>query len=282
MAWSSAASPTLFAIVGDALPKERRVMGFTVQSVLRRVPMMIAPAVGGILIAGQGTRHGVRVGLAAAIALAAVTFALVRRVDLPRLQDHEPIRLAGVWRSLPTALRRLLTSDVLVRTCEGLADVFIVLYAIDVIGVSPPQFGILVAIQMATAIAAYMPAATIARRSGRKPFVIATFVAFALFPLAVVTATGFASLAFAFLIGGLREIGEPARKSMIVDLAQPNLRARTVGVYYLVRGVAVSPAAAIGGVLWSMRPQATFLVACAFGVAGAVTFAITVPADDAG
>ena len=31
MALTSAASPTLFAVVGDALPKEKRTMGFTVQ-----------------------------------------------------------------------------------------------------------------------------------------------------------------------------------------------------------------------------------------------------------
>ena len=38
MAWSSMASPTLFAVIGDALPRERRALGFTVQSILRRIP----------------------------------------------------------------------------------------------------------------------------------------------------------------------------------------------------------------------------------------------------
>src|SRR5262245_50751186 len=32
MAWASMASPTLFAVVGDALPRERRALGFTLQS----------------------------------------------------------------------------------------------------------------------------------------------------------------------------------------------------------------------------------------------------------
>jgi MFS family permease len=36
MAWDAMASPTLFAVVGDALPREKRTMGFTVQSILRR------------------------------------------------------------------------------------------------------------------------------------------------------------------------------------------------------------------------------------------------------
>src|SRR5881394_2823063 len=41
MAWSSMATPTLFAVVGDALPRSKRTMGFTVQSMLRRVPIVI-------------------------------------------------------------------------------------------------------------------------------------------------------------------------------------------------------------------------------------------------
>ena len=62
MAWDSMASPTLFAVVGDALPPAKRTMGFTVQSILRRVPIIVAPAVGGLAIARLGIRGGVRSG----------------------------------------------------------------------------------------------------------------------------------------------------------------------------------------------------------------------------
>ncbi len=54
MAWTSMASPTLFAVVGDALPKGRRAMGFTVQSILKRVPIVVAPTLGGLAIAAYG------------------------------------------------------------------------------------------------------------------------------------------------------------------------------------------------------------------------------------
>jgi MFS family permease len=280
MAWSSAASPTLFAIVGDALPRHQRTMGFTVQSILRRVPIIIAPSIGGVWIATHGIRGGVRLGLVVALVLAMVTLAITARVQIPAMAQPRSERIGVVWRELPGALRRLLGSDILVRMCEGLADVFIVLYAIDVVGITAPQFGLLVAVQMATAIIVYVPAATFVRTVGRKPFVIATFLAFALFPIAVVFATGLTSLAVAFVIGGLREIGEPARKAMIVDLAVPHRRARTVGMYYLIRGLAVSPAAAIGGMLWTVHVTLPFVVAGLFGVAGAIVFAVTVPREE--
>jgi MFS family permease len=46
MVWSSMVSPAIFAVIGDSLPKERRAMGFTIQSMLKRVPMTIAPIIG--------------------------------------------------------------------------------------------------------------------------------------------------------------------------------------------------------------------------------------------
>jgi MFS family permease len=35
MAWQSMASPATFAVIGDSLPRERRAMGFTLQSILK-------------------------------------------------------------------------------------------------------------------------------------------------------------------------------------------------------------------------------------------------------
>ena len=191
------------------------------------------------------------------------------------------VGIRGVWTSLPDTLRRLLASDIFVRTGEGMTDVFLVLYATNVVGVNAAEFGALVGVQMATAILIYLPAAHLADRLGRKPFVIATFVAFAAFPVAVVLAAGMTGLVLAFVIGGLREIGEPARKALIVDLAEPHLRARSVGLYYLIRSLAITPAAFVGGLLWNIAPPIPFYVAGAIGAVGTLAFALTVEEEDA-
>lgn len=281
MAWSSMASPTLFAVIGDALPKNRRAIGFTVQSILRRVPIAAAPTLGGVAIAVYGVRAGVRMSLLVALALAGVALAVVMRVRIA-IPRSEPTNIGGVWRALPTPLRWLLVSDVFIRTGEGLVDVFLVLYVINVLGLSAPSFGLLIAVQMSTAILSYVPAAKVADRTGRKPFVIATFLAFSLFPLAVAFAHDFVTLALAFVVGGLRELGEPARKALIVDLAPPALRARSIGLYYLIRSLAVSPAAFVGGLLWQVTPTLPFWVAAAIGFAGVAVFAMTVEEEYAG
>jgi len=281
-AWASMASPTLFAVIGDSLPVEHRTMGFTVQAVVRRIPMAIAPTLGGVMIARLGVRTGVRSGLAVAIVLAIVTLFIVSRVRIPVSAAHRPVGVRGVWQTFPLPLRWLLASDVFIRTCDAMVDVFLVLYAINVVGVTAPEFGILAAVQSVTSIVAYLPAARLADRTGRKPFVIATFVAFALFPVAVVLSHGFVGLLCAFVVGGLRETGEPARKALIVNLVGAEVRARSVGLYYLVRSVAIAPAAAIGGLLWRISPAFPFFVATTIGAVGVLVFVRTVDEQYAG
>jgi len=159
--------------------------------------------------------------------------------------------------------------------------VFLVIYATSILGVSAPQYGVLIAIQIATSILVYVPASKIADRAGRKPFVIATFVCFAAFPLAVILSRTFLGLVAAFIVGGLREVGEPARKAMIVDLSRPDIRARSIGLYYLVRSCAIAPAAFTGGLLWTLSPSLPFLAAAAVGLVGTVVFARTVREEHA-
>lgn len=275
MAWHSMASPAIFAVIGDALPKERRAIGFTFQSMLKRIPMIISPLVGAALIAAGTITAGVKVGLAITLGLAALTAVVVLAINIP-VAPRDQVRITGVWRSFHHALKQLLISDIFIRTCEGMADIFVILYATNIIGISVAEYGVLVAIQIVTSILVYLPAAKIADRIGRKPFVIATFVCFALFPLAVVLSSGLATLVMAFVIGGLREIGEPSRKAMIVDFADPGLRARTVGLYYLIRSLTIAPAAAVGGLLWKLAPQTPFILAFLIGILGTIVFALTV------
>jgi MFS family permease len=281
-AWVSMASPALFAVIGDVLPSAHRTAGFTLLSYVKRVPLAIAPTLGGVAIARLGVVRGVRLGLGVSVLMAVAAIVVVARIRIPVLPDAEPVSVHGVWKTFAGALRRLLASDVLVRACDALVDVFLVLYAMNVVGIGAPAFGALVTVQAVTAMAAQLPAARLADRVGRKPFVIATFLAFALFPVAVVLSRGFAGLTVAFVIGGLRELGEPARKALILEFARPALRARTIGLYYLLRSLAIAPSAFVGGLLWRANPAHPFWLAATLGLAGTLLFALTVREHEAG
>ena len=280
MAWASLGLPATFSLVGEELAGAGRVVGFTLQSILKRIPIVLAPPLGGLLLERYGVVGGMRIGFAVSIVLSIgmlVFLARALRRDVPVEMPKTPSTRVGV--RMRPALKQLLVADCLIRLCEGLPDVFLVVWAIEVVKISPAQFGVLTSVLMATAIASYLPAASLASRTEKKPFVILTYVFFTLFPLAVLASHSFAALIGAFVIGGLREIGEPARKALIVDLADPHARGRTVGTYYAIRGFAVAGAAAVGGALWTVRPALTFVTAGALGVAGTLWAARFLPAS---
>jgi MFS family permease len=277
MAWQSLGLPATFSLVHEELAGGGRLVGFTVQSVVKRLPIILAPPLGGWLIGRYGMGGGMRIGFAVSVLTSLLMLLGLRRSFKlsPAAAAARPAARRPRVRLHP-ALRRLLVADCLIRLCEGLPEVFLVVWALEVARISPARFGILTAILMATAIASYVPAALLAERAEKKSFVVLTYIFFTLFPLAVVLSHSYAALAAAYVVGGLREIGEPARKALIVDLAQGDPGA-TVGLYYSIRGFAVAGAAAIGGALWTVRPSLTFLVAAALGAAGTLWAALSLP-----
>lgn len=278
MAWRAGAFPTTFAVIGDSLPRERRAVAFSVQSILVRVPRVIGAPIGGLLIAAHGVTGGVRRALIATLVLAVVvliTESLGFREETRPAPSTTAPTIAAIFAGLPASLKRLLVADCLIRIGEGVAASFIVLYVLQVRGTSAVDYGLLYAIQQSVSIAFYFPGGRIADRTGRGPLVAATFVFFAAFPLAVRLAASFPALIAAFCLGGLKELGEPARKSLIVDLAPDDRRARAVGVYYSIRNLVVVPAGMLGGVLWQRAPELPLEVASAIGAVGVVVYLVT-------
>ena len=177
MAWSSLALPATFALIGDNLPPERRAMGFTVQSILKRVPTVLAPPLGGLLIGSLGLVAGMHVGLAATLVLATLSLLAQHRfyVEAPVAARPASMALRDTLRALPAGLKHLLVAESIVRTGQGLAEIFVVLYVINVLGLTAATFGTLVALRMATSILVYIPVAALADRWGRTPFVVLSF-----------------------------------------------------------------------------------------------------------
>ena len=113
-------------------------------------------------------------------------------------------------------------------------------------------------------------------RGHQRPFIGLTFVLFALTPLCFALARGHLGLVVAFVCYGLREIGEPARKSMITNSFPASYRARGVGLYWGWRAFAIFPAPLVGALLWqAFGPRGLLVSAFAVGLAGAVLFAAT-------
>ena len=277
LAWSALSLPATFSVVASSLDKSRHTMGIGVQSMVRRVPMMLGPLIGGWLITRHGWERGVREALIGCIVLSAVTaifqlFMVEPMGDSSAIERNRPEGFLGVVKSFNPTLRELLVSDILIRFCERIPYAFVILWAMNHGGLDARQFGWLVAIEMVTAMLCYIPVAHLADKHGQRPFVLATFVFFSVFPLTLIWADSFAWLAFAFVVRGLKEFGEPARKALIIAQARPVLRARTYGAYYLIRDCVVTTGSFLGAWLWSLGPQVNFIGAAICGGAGTLWF----------
>ena len=272
-AWSAIAMPAIMSLVNQAMPK-RQTMGISIHSLVRRIPMAIGPVVGGVLIGIYGMTQGVRVAFMVALFLGAVSLAVQWKFMQGTDKAAEKGNMLSHLKNINPALRNLLFSDILIRFAEQIPYAFVVIWVVQGLGFSPFDFGILTMIEMAVATVIYLPVAFFADKTTKKPFVVATFVFFTIFPVVLYFSRTFTALVIAFVVRGMKEFGEPTRKALIMQLAPSNAKAGTFGAYYLIRDLIVSMAAFSSAYLWSISPETNFFAASACGVVGTVLFAI--------
>src|SRR3954466_8699787 len=282
LSWSCFSLPATFSLVGAALEAHRHSMGIGVQSVIKRLPIMVAPILGGILINDFGIIPGVRIALIISIFFSALMIFVQRQFREDSIDESrstvtnslaaERWRLSRSLRQFNPPMRRLLLSDILIRFCERIPYAWIVIFAIDYIGMSAQQVGILTTIEMLAATLCIIPASHYADRYGREPFVIVTFVMFTLFPISLLMSRSFSALVIAFTIRGLKEFGDTSRKALIIGYSDPERRGQMIGSYYLIRDLVVSTGAILGAYLWKLGPALNFLGAAALGVAGTIFY----------
>jgi len=275
LAWSNFSLPGTFSLVGASLPPDKHAMGIGVQSLVKRIPVLIGPVAGGILLDRLGVVSGVRAGAAISVGLGALAAALQNRISDERAPAGKGTRLSLSLTGFSPSLKQLLLSDILIRFCERIPYAWVVIYAMDHVGASAAQVGVLIAVEMLVAMATYIPVARLADRYGKEPFVIATFVFFTFFPLAMAAADTYGLLLVAFAIRGLKEFGEPSRKALIIQHAPAEARGRTIGTYYLIRDTIVTAGSFLGAALWIAGPAANFGAAALVGAAGTVFYVVT-------
>ncbi len=278
LSWTCFSLPATFSLIGATLGPNRHAMGVGMQSVIKRLPIMVAPILGGYLIDRFGIVDGVRIGLCLSILLSAATILVQLRL---REDRTNAIPGAAHWnfqqslRAFDAPLRRLLFSDILVRFCERIPFAWVVIYAMDYVGVNAKEVGILTSVEVIVASLCIIPASYFADKHGREPFVLATFGFFTLFPVALWFSGNFAMLVVAFAIRGLKEFGDTSRKALIIGYCDPERRGQMIGAYYLVRDLLVSTGAILGAWLWRIGPGANFLGAAVFGLCGTIIYLVS-------
>jgi len=271
-----------FTTVATTVTTSNQGMAFALQSIQKRLPRIIGPAVAGFVLATAARHHGsADVGylvgmrwLVGASLLLGLGSLLMQVLWIPRYPTppRGPDSITVV-RAFHPRLRRLLLAEIFTRWCDWLVREFVVLYLLVIRGIDPVAVGLLFALQNTVALLTYLPIGRMTAVVGLQPFIGLTFIFFALFPLSLALAPDGNGLILAFVVWGLREIGEPARKALIVSLLPAPIRAQGVGLYWGIRGIAICWASVIGALVWFwLGPHALLYLAFGFGCAGAAVF----------
>jgi len=284
ISWSAISLPATMSLIYKVLPQNKRTMGVSMHSLVRRIPMALGPLVGGLFISIWGERDGVRFAFGAAFLMAAVALIMQQRmIESDNISEANSVDACGLkpeknplklLKLMNPSMKGLLVTDILVRFCEQIPYAFVVVWCMKIIAepVTALQFGALTTIEMATAVLVYIPVAYLADRSTKKPFVVVTFFFFSLFPLVLLFSQSLEWLVAAFILRGLKEFGEPTRKALIMDLSPDSCKAGMFGLYYLIRDVFVAIAALGGAFLWQISPQTNLITAFVFGLIGTMGF----------
>jgi MFS family permease len=280
--WEPLSVPVTFTTVGATVTKANQGMAFALQSIQKRLPKIIGPVVAGLVLAAAIRYYGDPdvghvVGMQWLVGVALLLGLGSLAIQIRFMPHQEPAPLGpGAWtivRSFHPTLRHLLVAEVFTRWCDWLVREFVVLYLLAVRGVDPAYAGILFAVQNVTALLTYLPIGRMTAVVGLQPFIGLTFVFFALFPLVLAIVPDGWGLVVAFVVYGLREIGEPARKALITSLFPKAVRAEGVGLYWGLRSLAICWASLVGALVWyAFGPEHLLYLAFALGCLGAAVF----------
>jgi MFS family permease len=303
------AGPALLTVVGDSLPPERRAMAFSLQSLLRRLSRVIAYGINALLVLAVGVKLGMQAAFAISFVVVLAGLFVQYRFMKTASKDagtiiHKPL---SVLRGFDPQLKRLLAADIFARLAEGMPRELIILFGVAVfskfmgVKAAAAVYGTMLIISQVTSAITYLPMGAIASKPGfdKRPYIGLTFFFFASFP-AVLAAMGWlcltgalgsaaavGAMALAFVFAGMREVGEPARKAMIVDLIPPQIKTQAIGIYWSARCVAVMLAPIVGGLVWMAAnwlagrdpadatgpgPLAMLLASSACGVVGVIYY----------
>ncbi|HVB11029.1 MAG TPA: MFS transporter [Bacillota bacterium] len=208
--------------------------------------------------------HGYRLAfrVAAGVALLAPIVAIARLLTLPadqRVQRQDPAAAAAAsgsvgqfWRHL-WHIRALLPGMFVQTLALGMLVPILVPFAKQDLGLSQPQFGLLMVAGGAVTVALLLPMGRLADHYGFRIFLV---VGFALAGISAHfvgrAAPGFAVLPVVLVLGASYATILPAWNGVMAGAVPEQVRATFMGLFMTVEGLGLAIGPALGGALWTL------------------------------
>lgn len=290
--------PAFNAIIADSIPEEERGAGYGAYRTITSSPQIFGPIIGGVLMDNFGYKEGVRIFLIVSLFTnLIVTYARWKVLTETLDVDNNSIAKANALEKtnftqkirntfdLPRTIWVMVTVAILGSFGMRMVWDFMSIYAVEIIGLSNTQLGIVQTTGGIIAAILAMPGGMMSDRFGRKPMILVSRIVSPIMTAGVTIATDFTQyFAIQFvnsignaLGGGGMYAGGPAWNALIADLVPREKRGTVMGTIGTVSGLVATPSSIVGGYLWqAISPQFPFYISLVLGILGAFVFAFGV------
>lgn len=285
-------SPASSALLAESISKENVSTGFAAIRTVTEFPMIVTSLLGGIIIDRLGIIAGVKVILLAYSTVTLVSIILQWRYIAETMQPSPGDRAEEEQRedepfldSIRHVPREVLVLSVILGISAlsmRLFSSFTVIYAVEVVGLSTTQWGLLGTVANITAIAFSIPGGRIADRLGKRVGILLSRIPMALATLGYTLSSSFLHLGVVRTISGMGSgfgadlygpQGGPLWQALIVDYAPQQERGRLMGIIGTIKSVLCIPATWIGGYLYdNMSPSTPFRASFVMDIAAIAVF----------
>ncbi len=278
--------PAFNAIIAESLPSGRRSTGYGVYNTITRVPNIIAPLLGGILVDMYGLYRGVRMFLLMQIG-ASILGIIIRFINLQETIVHKKgkrpsmIPTAETFRELPRPIFVMMIVSIIGSFSGRLVMDYTNLYALDILKITPTHLGLITSIAGLVQMVFTLPSGMLADQYGRKNNIMVSRVIAPVTQYFMAAVSGFwpymfvrsfNAIGLAFGGGGV-QAGGSAWNALIADIVPSHKRATVNGVIGTLTAVVAAPSSVIGGWLWeTFYPQLPFQLSAVIGLVAAAVF----------
>lgn len=269
--------PALMAMTADSVPSEKRGMGFSMIMFLSNLASLASPIIAGVLFLHYGTFEGVRIGFL--IVTGFFLVAAVVRIKLKEtlkttttksknaknvLKSYPQAVKEGlsVWRLLPRSMFFLFLINCIGSFSYALMDSYMVLYAIQSLGVEEFEWAVLMVWLTTIMILGALPCGKLVDKYGRAKPLLISWLVYVPFPLLFIYGNLPMLYVGFFLFGVSNALFMPGYSAMEADLVPKELRGKEVGCNQFVTYVLMAIGGLTGGFLYeNVYPAFPFFVA---------------------
>ncbi|MFZ8783260.1 MAG: MFS transporter [Desulfurococcaceae archaeon] len=279
--------PALTAIVMDSVPRGKEFKGFLALNVVTSIPSLFMPFIGGVLYEKYNAT-GLRVGFLAngftALAVLILRIKALRETYTARDKELSSLvlELAGYRPLLVKTLELYVYTSILLQVAVGVSSTYGAIYAMDVLGVSKPMWGVISSVGM---LGGVMSSLLLLRFKRTNAVSMAVLGSLGIVSSAVLFALPYFTgslvleiLVASSLIGAVSSsMHGSAISALLTRMLPVEVRGRAIGIQRILDNIGASIASLVAGLLYTtLGPGVALLVSSLIGLLSTVYLYILV------